>query len=153
MTFLPDETDLNTFDIATGQCEDVCCNSPGVDRTAPGELTRNKKIWAQEKLKKQNKFLDSPRRSDLFASWNTPDEKSKNQKSRAIKAVNKFYRQFMSYSDPQAFYDCNLHTAKTPEEFRKAKSRATTNLYERKRINKTSLDISCPLEFEPQPED
>ena len=42
MTFLPDETDLDTFDIATGKCEGVCQRDVG--RTAPGGLTRNKKL-------------------------------------------------------------------------------------------------------------
>ena len=81
MVLLPDETDLDTFDIATGQCEDVCnatgqgyqcCKSPDVDRTAPGgSQTRVKRINNWKKLRKQNKFLDSPCRPDLFASWIT----------------------------------------------------------------------------------
>ena len=82
MTFLPDETDLDTFDIVTGQCEDVCdkcCKSSNsVDRTVPGGQTKDQRTNNWKRLRKQNKFLDSPRRSGLFASWNTPDEKSKN---------------------------------------------------------------------------
>ena len=121
MTFLPDETDLGTFVIATGQCEDLCnatcqgcqcCNSPDVDRTAPGGQTRVKRKNNWKKLRKQNEFLDSPRRPGLFASWKTPDEKSKNQKSRAIETLNKLYKKFMSYGDPQAFYSTNIHVAK-----------------------------------------
>ena len=154
MTFLPDKTDLDTFDIVTGQCEDVC-NTIGescqrdVGRTAPGGQTRVQRLNNQRRMKKQDNFLDSPCRPDLFASWNTPDEKSKNQKSRAIKTLNKLYRQFMSYGDPQAFYDCNFHTAKSFSDFNAARNNADAKLSKRRRANKTVLDISCPLEFEP----
>ncbi|EJK53210.1 hypothetical protein THAOC_27405, partial [Thalassiosira oceanica] len=150
------DAELNTFDIIAGECEEVCCNSggctccaaAGVDRTAPGGQTHSQRHFIQRKLKNRNKFLDAPRSSNLFANWKTPDKRSKGFKSRAVKTVNKLYRKFLSYGDPQAFYDCKLHTAKSQSEFEQAKSRATTKLYERKKSNKTALEISCPVEFE-----
>ncbi|EJK75053.1 hypothetical protein THAOC_03236 [Thalassiosira oceanica] len=85
--------------------------------------------------------------SNLFANWKTPDERSKGFKSRAVKTVNKLYRKFLSYGDPQAFYSTNMHIAKSHEDFVKAKTRATSLLTLRNK-NKTALDISCPVEFE-----
>ncbi|EJK67571.1 hypothetical protein THAOC_11375, partial [Thalassiosira oceanica] len=156
LALMRSDAELNTFDIIAGECEEVCCNSggctccaaAGVDGTVPGGQTRNQRKVSQLQLKNRNKFLDAPRSSNLFANWKTPDERSKGFKSRAVKTVNKLYRKFLSYGDPQAFYDCKLHTAKSYSEFQAARNRADRNIARRKSTNKTALEISCPVEFE-----